>query len=289
VVSATRTPQDAQFTTSSVDVVPLLKLDLAQVDDLRTALSAVPGVNIVNTGAPGGQTSVFIRGSSSTQTLFVVDGIPMNSRAAGYNNFLGAADITGIDRIEVLRGPQSTLYGSSAMGGVIFIDSTRGCGAPTGNVSTTFGSFDTWGASAAVSGGTSTVGYSASLARYSTDNVHDNNAFDSWSYSTRIEGTPTSTLLVGATFRGQQNDSEQLRLRQRRCRRRQPPHDRLRPVERGQGVFLPPDRRTAPASLLLRRRRLSLRHPRSAQRGRLAEQLVRLPRCGDRRRRHLRA
>ncbi len=209
VVSATRTPQDAQFTTSSVDVVPLLKLDLAQVDDLRTALSAVPGVNIVNTGAPGGQTSVFIRGSSSTQTLFVVDGIPMNSRAAGYNNFLGAADITGIDRIEVLRGPQSTLYGSSAMGGVIFIDSTRGCGAPTGNVSTTFGSFDTWGASAAVSGGTSTVGYSASLARYSTDNVHDNNAFDSWSYSTRIEGTPTSTLLVGATFRGQQNDSEQ--------------------------------------------------------------------------------
>jgi len=209
VVSATRTPQDAQFTTSSVDVVPLLKLDVAQISDLRTALSTVPGVNIVNTGATGGQTSVFIRGSSSTQTLLVVDGIPMNSRAAQANNFLGYADLGGIDRIEVLRGPQSTLYGSSAMGGVIFIDSTRGCGAPTGSVSTTFGSFDTWGASAAVSGGTRTLGYSASLARFSTDNVHDNNAFDSWSYSTRIEGTPTSSLLVGATFRGQQGDSEQ--------------------------------------------------------------------------------
>jgi len=209
VVSATRTPQDAQFTTSSVDVVPLLRLDLAQVADLRTALAAVPGVNIVNTGAPGGQTSVFIRGSSSTQTLLVVDGIPMNSRAAQANNFFGAADLAGIDRIEVLRGPQSTLYGSSAMGGVIFIDSTRGCGAPTGNVSTTFGSFDTWGASAAVSGGTRTLGYSASLGRFSTDNEHVHNGFDSWSYSTRVEGTPTPALLVGATFRGQQGDSEQ--------------------------------------------------------------------------------
>ena len=55
VVSATRTPQDAQFTTSSVDVVPLLKLDIAQISDLRTALSTVPGVNIVNTGATGGR------------------------------------------------------------------------------------------------------------------------------------------------------------------------------------------------------------------------------------------
>ena len=209
VVSATRTPQDAQFTTSSVDVVPLLRLDLAQVADLRTALATVPGVNIVNTGAPGGQTSVFIRGSSSTQTLLVVDGIPMNSRAAQANNFLGAADLAGIDRIEVLRGPQSTLYGSSAMGGVIFIDSTRGCGAPTGSVATMFGAFDTWGASAAVSGGTRTVGYSASLGRFSTENEHAHNGFDSWSYSARVEGTPTPNLLVGATFRGQQGDSEQ--------------------------------------------------------------------------------
>ena len=208
VISATRTPQDAQFTTSSVDVVPLLKLDLAQISDLRTALATIPGVNIVNSGAPGGVTSVFIRGASSDQTLFVVDGIPMNTRAAGYSNFLGAADLSGLDRIEVLRGPQSTLYGSSAMGGVIFMDSTRGCGEPTGSVSTTFGSFATWGASANVAGGTRKIGYSASLGRFSTDNQHAHNGFDAWSYATRVEGTPTSTVLVGATLRGQQGDSE---------------------------------------------------------------------------------
>ncbi len=209
VVSATRTPQDVQSTTSSVDVLPLLQLDLAQVGDLRTALGTVPGVNIVNTGAVGGQTSVFIRGSASTQTLFVVDGIPMNSRSAQSNNFLGAADLAGLDRIEVLRGPQSTLYGSAAMGGVVFIDSARGCGAPTGSVSTTFGSFATLGASAAVKGGVEKFGYSASFARFHTDNDKPHNAFDSWSYSARLEGTPTESLVLGATFRGQQGDAEE--------------------------------------------------------------------------------
>jgi vitamin B12 transporter len=209
VVSATRTPQDAQCTTSCVSVLPLADLDLAQTSDLISALAAVPGVNIVNSGATGGQSSVFIRGSASTQTLFVVDGLPMNSRSAQYNNFLGAADLAGLDRVEVLRGPQSTLYGSAAMGGVIFIDSARGYGPATGSVSTTFGSFDTLGASAALEGGTPDLGYSASLGRFHTDNAHPHNGFDSWSYSARLEGTPTEALLIGATLRGQQGDSEQ--------------------------------------------------------------------------------
>lgn len=209
VVSATRTPQDAQFTTSSVDVLPLVSLDLAQIGDLRTALATVPGVNIVNTGATGGQSSVFIRGSASTQTLFVVDGIPMNSRTAQYNNFLGAADLAGVDRVEVLRGPQSTLYGSSAMGGVVFIDSARGCGPATGSVAAAYGSFDTMAASVAAKGGTENLGYSVSLGRFRTDNDLPHNAYDSWSYSTRVEGTPTASLLVGATFRGLQGDYEE--------------------------------------------------------------------------------
>ncbi len=209
VVSATRTAQDAQFTTSSVDVLPLVALELAQIGDLRTALGSVPGVNIVNTGAPGGQSAIFIRGAASTQTLFVVDGIPMNSRSAGYNNFLGAADLGGLDRIEVLRGPQSTLYGSAAMGGVVFIDSARGCGAPTGSVAATYGSFETFGASAAVKGGVEKFGYSAAFGRFETENDQPHNASESWSYSARLEGTPTAELLVGATFRGLQSDSEQ--------------------------------------------------------------------------------
>ena len=208
VVSATRTPQDPQFTPSSVTALPLDALSGAQVTDLRTALAGVPGVNIVSSGATGGQSSVFIRGAGSTQTLFVVDGIPMNDRSANYNNFLGTADLAGLDRLEVLRGPQGTLYGSSAMGGVIFLQTAHGCGDPSGVVSVTNGTYDTLGASAAVQGGTANFGYSASLAREHTDNATPHNGYDQWSYSTRLEGKPTASLLLGATLRGQQGDYE---------------------------------------------------------------------------------
>lgn len=211
VVSATRTPQDLKYTASSVSVVPLATLANSQVTDLHTALAQTPGIVVTTTGAAGSRSTVSLRGSSSAQTLFIVDGVRMSTRQNDFYmaSVFGGADLAGIDRVEVLRGPQSTLYGSSAMGGVIFIDSTRGCGAPTGSVATMFGAFDTWGASAAVSGGTRTVGYSASLGRFSTENEHAHNGFDSWSYSARVEGTPTPNLLVGATFRGQQGDSEQ--------------------------------------------------------------------------------
>jgi vitamin B12 transporter len=208
VVSATRTPQDPQFVTSSFGVLPLSRLDQLQIPDLRTALATLPGVNIVNTGAPGGQTSIFIRGAASKQTLLVVDGIPMNSRAADYSNYLGSADLVGVDRVEVLRGPQSTLWGSSAMGGAVFIDSTRGCGPATGSVQAGYGSFDTATGSAAVKGGTEKIGYSASVGLFRTDNDHPHNGSDSWSTSTRVEGTPLKELLVGGTFRGQQAESD---------------------------------------------------------------------------------
>ncbi|MCX6945460.1 MAG: TonB-dependent receptor plug domain-containing protein, partial [Opitutales bacterium] len=126
VVSASRTPQDPKFVASSVTTLALADLAAAQVTDLRTALSAQAGVGVVSSGAVGGQTSVFLRGSNSYQTLFIVDGVRMNDRAALYSNFLGGADLAGLGRIEVLRGPQSTLYGSSAMGGVIVLDTARG-------------------------------------------------------------------------------------------------------------------------------------------------------------------
>lgn len=208
VVSASRTPQDPHSVSSAVTFIKPVDLEIAQVSDLRAALSAQPGVVIANSGPIGGQTSIFIRGASSNQTLFVVDGIPMNDRAAAYNNFLGAADVSGLSRIEVLRGPQGTLYGSSATGGVILLSTAKGCGEPTGNLSTTFGSFGTRGASGAISGGTRNFGYSATLGRFQTDNELPENSFKAWNYTTRLEGTPTPQTLVGVTLRGQQGDYE---------------------------------------------------------------------------------
>jgi len=203
VVSASRTPEDPHNVPSAVTFVRLDELTTSQVTDLRTALAAQPGVVLVNTGAKGGQSTIFMRGAAADQVLLFVDGIRMNTTEAGYANFLGGADLVGIDRLEVLRGPQSTLYGSSAMGGVISINTAHGCGEPSVAAAAEMGSFSTLSASAAVSGGTKNFGYSASLARFRTDNDREFNGYRQTSYSARLEGTPLKSFLIGGTVRGQ--------------------------------------------------------------------------------------
>ena len=209
VVSAARLPQDPQSTPSAVTLLPLAELQAAQIGDLRTALTMTPGVAIAASGAMGAQNSVFIRGASSHQTLFVVDGVRMNSRNAGYQNFLGGADLLGLDRVEVLRGPQSTLYGSAAMGGVVLLETARGCGPVSGTVSAQGGSFDTWGAAATAQGGTATVGYSAAVSHVETANDRPGNDYQQWSYAARLEAVVAAPLLVGATWRSQLGDYEE--------------------------------------------------------------------------------
>ena len=210
VVSATRSPQDPRISPSAVTLVPLEDLAVAQVTDLRGALAREPGVVVITTGATGGPSAVFLRGANSHQTLFVVDGVRLSDRAASYTTFLGGADLAGVGRLEVLRGPQSTLYGSSAMGGVIVMDTTRGCAPTAGSVSALVGSFDTWGGSAAVTGGSRTVGYSAAVTRYETNNDAPKNGFEQWSYAGRLEVAPRDRLLFGATFRRVEGEFEEI-------------------------------------------------------------------------------
>jgi vitamin B12 transporter len=204
VVSASRTAQDLKYTPSAISVMMPDELAASQVIDLKTALSAQPGVIVVSTGARGGQTSIFMRGANSDQVLIMVDGVRMNSSDAPYTNFLAGADLAGLDRIEVLRGPQSTLYGSSAMGGVISMETARGCGVAQGRIAGVAGSFDTFGGLVAVSGGNSTVGASLSLSRDTTENDRPDNQYARTAYSTRLEWAPMDTgLLFGVTLRGQ--------------------------------------------------------------------------------------
>lgn len=209
VVSASRTPQDPRVTPSSVAVLSLSELARSQIVDLRTALAQQPGIYISDTGARGGPSSVFLRGSSAHQTLFIVDGVRMNDRSASYANFLAGEDLGGIGHLEVLRGPQSTLYGSSAMGGVILLETTRGVGQPSGSLVGTAGSFDTFGGSASIAGAASSLSYSGSLVRYQTANDLPFNDFKQWSYTTRLEYALTPEVLVGATFRGQNADYQE--------------------------------------------------------------------------------
>src|SRR5579859_2924626 len=119
VVVATRTPEDIRTLGTAVDSISADDLSRQQIATVGAALGAAPGLPAFANGAPGSDLSVFTRGSDSDQTLFLVDGIRLNDANTDYAVFLGGARLGATDSIEVARGPQSTLYGSEAVGGVV--------------------------------------------------------------------------------------------------------------------------------------------------------------------------
>ena len=215
IVSASRSQQNIKLTPSSVTSLALSEMRRIQIPDLRTALQLVPGVNVSELGgASGSQSAIYIRGAGGNQTLFLIDGIRMNAEdwTSDYRNFLGASGLAGLDRVEILRGPQSTLYGSAAMGGVISLETARGRGPAAGHVAVDGGSFNTLGASIAAAGSapvatqltsaSQTLSYSAALTTAYTENDRDFNLSRQLSGSTRIEYQIASRLAAGFTYRG---------------------------------------------------------------------------------------
>lgn len=120
VVTANRTPQPLNHVGQSISVVDRPELDRRQSQTVSDVLRTLPGVTIARNGSLGGVTSVFIRGAESDQTVALIDGVKLNdpSTVGGGFNF-GNLLVGNIERIEVLRGAQSVLWGSQAIGGVV--------------------------------------------------------------------------------------------------------------------------------------------------------------------------
>ena len=145
VVSATTVPTPATQLASSVTVITAKDLERDQRRTVSDALQAVPGLNVVQSGGPGAQTAVFIRGSNSNHVKVLIDGIEVSDPSNANRSFdFGSLLALDIERIEVLRGPQSGLYGADAIGGVIAITTKKGNGPP--RVAGTIGSFRPRGA-----------------------------------------------------------------------------------------------------------------------------------------------
>ncbi len=154
------------------------------------------------TGQTGAADSIFLRGANSDQVLFLVDGIRLNDANANYSVFLGGARMFPSDRLEVALGPQSTLYGSDAAGGVISLSTQKGSGPATESISAEAGSFDTMDATITAQGTSGSWAYNVAAAGSSTENDRINNAFDSDDLALRLDLAAGKYVDVGATLRG---------------------------------------------------------------------------------------
>ena len=165
VVTATRIPTPEAELASSVTVVTADEIAAQQQRTFADVLRNIPGLNVVQQGGPGSVTSVFMRGTSSNHTKVLVDGIdvgdPSNANAAFDFGQLLTADI---ERVEVLRGPQSGLYGSDAIGGVINVITQSGSGPMKAAASVEGGSFNSFNQTAGLSGSQDALHYAANVA-----------------------------------------------------------------------------------------------------------------------------
>jgi len=154
VVTATRTEQPLARTGESESVLTGSTLQSLQTVSLTDALALTPGIAVDQAGGLGQPTTISIRGAETGQTLVLIDGVRVNDPSGTDDGaVLGDVLVNNIDRVEILRGPQSTLYGSDAIGGVVNIISKRGGDSPFAlDASAEGGSFDTYHFNAAANG-----------------------------------------------------------------------------------------------------------------------------------------
>lgn len=170
VVTAKRLPSPLLEVGSSITVIQGEDLQKRNITTVPEALREVAGVDVARAGGLGKQTSIFLRGANSSHTLVLLDGIQVNSPTTGAFDF-GNLLVENIDRIEVLRGPQSSLYGSEAIGGVIHIITKKGEGKTVTSLFTEFGSFETFRQRIGITGSEGDTDYTFSLSRLESEGV----------------------------------------------------------------------------------------------------------------------
>ena len=149
VVSAAQVDQPLSRVPDSVTVVDRQDLEARQIDSVADAVRLAPGMAVVASGAPGAVTSFFPRGGNSNYTLVLVDGIPQNSFGGGFDAaHLGTA---GVERVEIVHGPQSALFGGGAIGAVVQVVTRQG-GPPAADASFEGGAYGTFRGTASASG-----------------------------------------------------------------------------------------------------------------------------------------
>ncbi|CAN5359834.1 TonB-dependent vitamin B12 receptor [soil metagenome] len=174
VVTATRSPLATERSPSAVSVITGAQLRAQGITSVSDALRQVPGLAVVQTGSYGGATSLFIRGGESKFAKVLIDGVPVNDAGGAFD--FSSLSTDNLDRIEIVRGPASVLYGSDAMAGVVQLFTVQGTAGMHGDVAARAGGYGSLDADAALRGANGVISYSAAAARHATDGIQSFNS-----------------------------------------------------------------------------------------------------------------
>jgi len=199
--TATRTPAEPRTLGSAIERFTYDDLARRQLTSLAGALGGATGAPAAASGGAGAVTSVFLRGANSNQALFLVDGLRLNDPNTDYAVFLGGACVSACDSLEVAHGPQSTLYGGEAVGGVVSLRAQRGAGAPSGRVAVEAGSFGTLQGALSAQGAGDAMAWNVSAQGGRTENDRPNNGFTSQNVTVRLDRRVSERAEVGGTVR----------------------------------------------------------------------------------------
>jgi vitamin B12 transporter len=205
VVTATKTETPASQLGAAVTVITGEEIDTRRYPTVDEALRMVPGVEIRRSGSFGKTTSISIRGTNPNQVQVLIDGVRVKSTTTGQAEL---SDLSPdlIDRIEVIRGPQSTLYGADAIGGVVNIITRRGQGPPTAWVTQEVGNYDTLRSTAGVSGSLKIFDYALGLSHFESNGQFKNDGVNQDSLNLRLGlSLPGQTTVSLATRWNQTN------------------------------------------------------------------------------------
>ena len=206
VVTATRIEEPIKEVASSVTVITETEIESKKARTVLDVLRDVPGLDVSQSGGPGQLIDIFIRGAKPEHTLIMIDGVEMNDpMSPGRSYDLANLMVDNIERIEIVRGPQSTLYGSDAIGGVINIITKKGEGKPKFFISGEGGTYSTFREAAGLSGGTKWANYSLGISHLDTQGFSaahekygntEKDGHKNTSLSVRVGVTPTENLDV---------------------------------------------------------------------------------------------
>ena len=200
-VTATRTPTSAREIGQSLTILTGEDIEAQGARDVLQILETVPGFSVTRTGSFGGTTSVFVRGGENDFNLVLIDGVQVNQPGGAFD--FANLSTTNIERIEIVRGPASVLYGADAVTSVINIITRKGEGKPTGRFRFEGGTHDTYLLQGDIQGGSDAIRYSFGAHYSQSEGLHElNNDYDrlELSANTTLKLSSSSSISANARF-----------------------------------------------------------------------------------------